>query len=135
MLPGSLTRIDLSMIKMGLNRIAPRAGWKLGEIRIKALRHTYCAARLQTLNGCPVSIYTVSRELGRPRRRRCRGSTPIWARGGTARPWWSTGWSSIGWCLAHGWRHSRKPDFAWAFVTAYVTVLAPSLAGGTRAQR
>ncbi len=29
------------------------------------LRHSYCAARLQTLDGgAPVSIYTVSRELG-----------------------------------------------------------------------
>jgi integrase len=29
------------------------------------LRHTYCAARLQTLDrGAPVSIYTVARELG-----------------------------------------------------------------------
>ncbi len=28
-------------------------------------RHTYCAARLQTLDqGAPVSIYTVARELG-----------------------------------------------------------------------
>jgi integrase len=34
-------------------------------VRTKALRHTYCAARLQTLDGgAPVSIYTVSRELG-----------------------------------------------------------------------
>jgi len=31
----------------------------------KAFRHTYCAARLQTLDrGAPVTIYTVSRELG-----------------------------------------------------------------------
>lgn len=36
-----------------------------GTVRTKALRHTYCAARLQTLDGgAPVSIYTVSRELG-----------------------------------------------------------------------
>jgi integrase len=48
-----------------LDHIAERAGWKAGEIRSKALRHTYCAARLQTLDGgAPVSIYTVSRELG-----------------------------------------------------------------------
>jgi integrase len=48
-----------------LDHIAARAGWKAGEIRSKALRHTYCAARLQTLDGgAPVSIYTVSRELG-----------------------------------------------------------------------
>jgi integrase len=48
-----------------LDHIAARAGWKAGEIRSKALRHTYCVARLQTLDGgAPVSIYTVSRELG-----------------------------------------------------------------------
>jgi integrase len=48
-----------------LDRIAARAAWKAGEIRSKALRHTYCAAWLQTLDGgAPVSVYTVSRELG-----------------------------------------------------------------------
>ena len=36
-----------------------------GEIRSKMFRHTYCAARLQTLdNGAPVSVYTVAKELG-----------------------------------------------------------------------
>jgi integrase len=34
-----------------LDHIAERAGWRPGEIRSKALRHTYCAARLQTLDG------------------------------------------------------------------------------------
>ena len=34
-------------------------------IRTKQFRHTYCATRLQTLDhGAPVSLYTVSRELG-----------------------------------------------------------------------
>ena len=48
-----------------LDRIAKRAGWKAGEIRHKMFRHTYCAARLQTLDhGALVSLYTVSRELG-----------------------------------------------------------------------
>ena len=49
-----------------LNRIAVRArGLKAGEIRSKMFRHTYCAARLQTLDGgAPVSVFTVSRELG-----------------------------------------------------------------------
>jgi integrase len=48
-----------------LDRIAKRVGWKAGEIRHKMFRHTYCAARLQTLDhGAPVSLYTVSRELG-----------------------------------------------------------------------
>jgi integrase len=48
-----------------LDRIAQRFGWKRGEIRHRIFRHTYCAARLQTLDrGAPVSLYTVSRELG-----------------------------------------------------------------------
>jgi len=48
-----------------LDRLAERAGWVRGEIRTRLFRHTYCAARLQTLDaGAPVSIYTVARELG-----------------------------------------------------------------------
>jgi integrase len=51
--------------RRALDRIAVRAGWKIGEVRTKAFRHTYCAARLQTLDGgAPVSPFTVSRELG-----------------------------------------------------------------------
>jgi integrase len=48
-----------------LDAVAIRAGWTAGEIRSKMFRHTYCAARLQTLDqGAPVSIYTVAREMG-----------------------------------------------------------------------
>jgi integrase len=48
-----------------LDAIAARAGWKAGEIRSKMFRHTYTAARLQTLDhGAPVSPYTVAKELG-----------------------------------------------------------------------
>lgn len=48
-----------------IDHIAKRAGWKAREIRTKMFRHTYCAARLQTLDrGAPISPYTVSRELG-----------------------------------------------------------------------
>jgi integrase len=48
-----------------LDQAAERAGWMAGAIRTKMFRHTYCSARLQTLDhGEPVSIYTVSRELG-----------------------------------------------------------------------
>jgi integrase len=48
-----------------LDAVAVRAGWKAGEIRSKMFRHTYCAARLQTLDqGAPVAAFTVSRELG-----------------------------------------------------------------------
>jgi integrase len=52
-------------LRKALDAIARRAGWEDGEIRSKAFRHTYCAARLQTLDrGAPVSLYTVSREMG-----------------------------------------------------------------------
>jgi integrase len=48
-----------------LDRIATRAGWGPGEIRSKLFRHTYCAARLQTVDhGEPVAPFTVARELG-----------------------------------------------------------------------
>lgn len=48
-----------------LDAIAVRGGWKAGEIRAKALRHTYCSARLQTLDrGAPISPYSVAKELG-----------------------------------------------------------------------
>ena len=49
-------------------RPVKRRGWpayKGRVIRTKMFRHTYTAARLQTLDhGAPVSVYTVSRELG-----------------------------------------------------------------------
>ena len=48
-----------------LDAVAMRAGWNKGEIRSKMFRHTYCSARLQTLDGgAPVSPFTVGRELG-----------------------------------------------------------------------
>lgn len=48
-----------------LDHVAARAGWTRGEIRTRMFRHGYAAARLQTLDhGAPVSLYTVSRELG-----------------------------------------------------------------------
>ncbi len=52
-------------LRKSLDAISVRAGWRSGEIRTKMFRHTYCAARLQTLDrGAPVSEYTVARELG-----------------------------------------------------------------------
>lgn len=52
-------------IRKGLDQIATRAGWTEGEIRTKVFRHTYCAARLQTLDqGAPVSPFTIAREMG-----------------------------------------------------------------------
>ena len=48
-----------------LDAVAGRCGWNKGEIRSKMFRHTYCSARLQTLDGgAPVSPFTVSKELG-----------------------------------------------------------------------
>ena len=48
-----------------LDAVAVRAGWNAGEITPKMFRHTYASARLQTMDhGAPVSIFTVSRELG-----------------------------------------------------------------------
>jgi len=48
-----------------LDAVAVRAGWKPSEITPKMFRHTYASARLQTTDhGAPVSIFTVSRELG-----------------------------------------------------------------------
>jgi integrase len=52
-------------IRKALDLIAVGKGWAKGEIRTRIFRHTYCAARLQTLDaGKPISTYTVSRELG-----------------------------------------------------------------------
>ena len=48
-----------------LDRVAARVGWPERSINMYIFRHTYCAARLQTLdNGAPVSPYTVGKELG-----------------------------------------------------------------------
>ncbi len=52
-------------IRKVLDHVAVQAGWKAGDVRPYAFRHTYTAARLQTLDrGHPVSNYTVARELG-----------------------------------------------------------------------
>ena len=48
-----------------LNAIGERASFAKGEITSKMFRHTYCAARLQTLDrGAPVSPWTVAKEMG-----------------------------------------------------------------------
>jgi integrase len=45
--------------------VAARIGYAPGEVTCYTLRHTYTAARLQTLdNGAPVSPFSVGRELG-----------------------------------------------------------------------
>lgn len=63
--PSGVTGKMLADVRKPLDRIAVRAGWRAGDIRPYAFRHTYCAARLQTLDaGHPVSPYTVGQELG-----------------------------------------------------------------------
>jgi integrase len=48
-----------------LGRINVRAGWQPAAITSRMFRHTYCAARLQTVDrGAPVGEFTVGRELG-----------------------------------------------------------------------
>lgn len=48
-----------------LDAVGGRCGFSEGEVRFHKLRHTYCAARIQTVeHGHPVSLYTVARELG-----------------------------------------------------------------------
>ncbi|HYT71445.1 MAG TPA: hypothetical protein VEK78_08685, partial [Gemmatimonadales bacterium] len=48
-----------------LDAVGARAGYQPRELNLYDFRHTYCAARLQTLDGdAPVSPYTVGQELG-----------------------------------------------------------------------
>lgn len=68
-------------LRRPLDDIAKTSGWKAGEIRTKMFRHTYCSARLQTVQRVlkpgadpatdpnpfefvPVSQFTVSKEMG-----------------------------------------------------------------------
>ena len=63
--PDSGGETMLQEIRRLIDRAALRSGWKSRELSSRVFRHTYCAARLQTTDqGAPVSIYTVSRELG-----------------------------------------------------------------------
>lgn len=48
-----------------LDNVGEIGGFERGRIRTKIFRHTYCSARLQTLDhGAPVALFTVARELG-----------------------------------------------------------------------
>lgn len=52
-------------LRKSLDAVGERCGFAEGEIRTKGFRHTYCAARLQTLDrGAPVSPWTVAKEMG-----------------------------------------------------------------------
>jgi integrase len=59
---------DESMVRdlhKALDKIGARAGFPAGHIRLHMLRHTYTAARIQTLDrGAPIALYSVARELG-----------------------------------------------------------------------
>ena len=63
--PVSRSEALITDFRKALDAVAGRCGWAKGEIRSKMFRHTYCSARLQTLDaGAPVSPYTVGKELG-----------------------------------------------------------------------
>ena len=52
-------------IRKYLDALAKRLGWEPGTLRTRIARHSYTAARLQTVqHGKPISPYVVSRELG-----------------------------------------------------------------------
>ncbi len=62
---GSVDGGMIQDIRKTLDAFGERCGWQQGDIRTKMFRHTYCAARLQTLDqGFPVSLYTVAKEMG-----------------------------------------------------------------------
>jgi integrase len=63
--PSARTGGKISDVDKALDRVSEMAGFEKGELRLKKFRHTFCAARLQTLdNGAPISPFTVGRELG-----------------------------------------------------------------------
>jgi integrase len=52
-------------LRKALDAIGKRAGFPEGHVRLHMLRHTYTAARIQTLDrGAPIALYSVARELG-----------------------------------------------------------------------
>ena len=55
----------LTDLRKALDAVAASCGWSAGQVRSKMFRHSYCTARLQTLDrGQPVSLWTVAREMG-----------------------------------------------------------------------
>jgi integrase len=52
-------------LRKALDAVSKSLEFPAGSVRTKAFRHTYCAARLQTLDrGEPVSLWTVAKEMG-----------------------------------------------------------------------
>lgn len=63
--PSPRTGRMITDFRRSLDAIGERCGFAEGEVRFHKLRHTYCAARIQTTEaGHPVALYTVARELG-----------------------------------------------------------------------
>lgn len=55
----------LTDLRKSLDAVGKLAGFAEGRIRTRLFRHSYTATRIQTLDGgAPVSIYSVSKELG-----------------------------------------------------------------------
>ena len=51
--PSPRTGRMITDIRKQMDKVAGTSGWQPGEIRTKIFRHTYCAARLQTLDQGP----------------------------------------------------------------------------------
>ena len=52
-------------LRKALDNVGRSVEWEKGKLRTKMFRHTYCAARLQTLDrGQPISPWGVAREMG-----------------------------------------------------------------------
>lgn len=63
--PRGVEEAMITDLRKALDAAALPAGFAKGKIRTKVLRHTYCSARLQTLDGgAPVSEFTVAKEMG-----------------------------------------------------------------------
>ncbi|MEX2570806.1 MAG: hypothetical protein WD737_05830 [Gemmatimonadota bacterium] len=63
--PSPQTGRMLDNIDKALDVVAGTVGWKPAEVRVKAFRHAYASARVQTLDrGYPVSEFVVAKEMG-----------------------------------------------------------------------
>src|SRR6184192_3443625 len=100
----------LSEFRKLLDAVAVRAGWQRGEIRSKMFRHTYCAARLQTLDQGARSACSPSRKSrvteAKPWYVACTATS---AKCGTAPRRWSTGSRRSRINCRAGWRRSGAP--------------------------
>lgn len=87
-----------------LDARAERVGREKGEIRTKAFRHTYTAARLQTTDhGAPVAPYTVAKDLGHRSTQMVERGYPISATSGTGAKRSNTGWRITRRSSVSGW--------------------------------